>query len=43
MPFGGMESILKNVKYPEDTKKDKTEGKVLVRAFINENGVVTDV
>lgn len=43
MPVGGMESILKNVKYPEDAKKDKIEGKVLVRAFINENGVVTNV
>lgn len=42
MPVGGMESILKNVKYPEDAKKDKIEGKVLVRAFVNENGVVTD-
>ncbi len=43
VPVGGMESILKNIKYPEDAKKDKIEGKVLVRAFINENGVVTNV
>lgn len=42
MPVGGMESILKNVKYPEDAKKDKIEGKVLIRAFINEKGEVTD-
>lgn len=43
MPVGGMESILKNVKYPDEAKKDKIEGKVFVRAQINEKGDVTEV
>jgi protein TonB len=43
MPVGGMEAILKNVVYPEDAKKDKIEGKVFVRAQINEKGEVTEV
>ncbi|MBS3946141.1 MAG: energy transducer TonB [Melioribacter sp.] len=42
-PIGGMESILKNIKYPDEGKKDKIEGNVFVRANINENGVVTDM
>lgn len=43
MPVGGMEAILKNVVYPVDAKKDKIEGKVFVRAHINEKGEVTEV
>lgn len=43
MPVGGMQAIVKNVVYPEDAKKDKIEGRVFVRAQINEQGDVTDV
>lgn len=43
MPVGGMQAIVKNVIYPEDAKKDKIEGKVFVRAQINEKGEVTEV
>ncbi len=40
MPVGGMETILKNVVYPADAKKAGIEGKVLVKAVVDENGTV---
>lgn len=40
MPIGGIEAILKLIQYPEDAKKSGIEGKVLVQAFIDENGKV---
>lgn len=40
MPVGGMETILKNVVYPTDAKKAGIEGKVLVKAVVDENGTV---
>jgi periplasmic protein TonB len=40
-PFGGMESLQKNVSYPEQARKESIFGKVFVKAFINENGEVT--
>lgn len=43
MPVGGMEAIIKNVVYPADAKKEKIEGKVFIRAQINEKGDVTEV
>ncbi len=43
MPVGGMQAIVKNVVYPEDAKQAKIEGKVFVRAQINEQGDVTEV
>lgn len=43
MPVGGMQAIVKNVVYPEDAKQAKIEGKVFVRAQINEQGNVTEV
>lgn len=42
MPVGGMETILKNVVYPEDAKKDKMEGKIFVKAIIDEKGNVIE-
>jgi len=42
MPVGGMETILKNVVYPEDAKKDKIEGKIFVKAIIDEKGNVIE-
>jgi len=39
--IGGLESFLKKIKYPAEAKKKGVEGKVLVKAFIDENGNVT--
>lgn len=40
-PFGGIEKMQQNVNYPAEAKKEGIVGKVLVKAFINENGEVT--
>lgn len=40
-PFGGTEKMQQNVNYPAEAKKEGIVGKVLVKAFINENGEVT--
>ncbi|MDQ7817839.1 MAG: energy transducer TonB [Melioribacteraceae bacterium] len=37
-PIGGMQSIFRNVKYPEIAKRAGVQGKVLVRAYIDEKG-----
>lgn len=42
-PIGGLEAIVKKITYPEMAIKTRTEGKVYVLAFINENGDVDDV
>lgn len=42
MPVGGMETILKNVVYPANAKKAGIEGKVLVKAVVDENGTVVN-
>ncbi len=39
-PIGGMKAIAENVVYPEIAKVNKLEGKVLVKALINEQGKV---
>jgi len=36
--IGGLESIQKRIKYPEEAIKNKIEGTVYVMAYINENG-----
>jgi len=41
-PIGGMEAIMKNVKYPEKAKKANTQGKVIVRAVVDKNGNVVE-
>jgi protein TonB len=42
-PVGGLEAIVKKINYPDMAIKTRTEGKVYVLAFINENGDVDDV
>ena len=40
-PAGGMSTIMKKLVYPESAKKDKIQGTVKIRAFIDEYGEVT--
>ncbi len=40
-PIGGIKAIQQNVHYPEIAKRAGIEGKVYVKAFIDENGNVT--
>lgn len=42
-PIGGIQSIIQNIKYPEIAKRAGIQGKVLVRAYIDEKGNVVDV
>ncbi len=42
-PVGGLESIIKSIKYPSLAQKAGVEGKVFVLAYINEKGGVDDV
>lgn len=42
-PVGGFEAIMKRITYPEMAQKMRTEGKVYVLIYINENGDVDDV
>ncbi|MBK8944952.1 MAG: energy transducer TonB [Ignavibacteriae bacterium] len=37
---GGIPELAKNIKYPESSKKEGIEGKVFVKAIIDENGKV---
>ncbi len=39
-PSGGIEAIQKKVVYPPEAQRDKIEGKVIVKAFIDEAGSV---
>lgn len=39
-PIGGIEEIIKNVVYPASAKESGIEGKVLVKAIVDENGKV---
>ena len=39
-PIGGMYSIQEKIKYPEVAKRAGIQGKVIIQAFIDENGVV---
>lgn len=40
MPIGGIQAIAEKIVYPEEAKINGIEGKVFVRAFINEEGIV---
>ncbi|NWF49704.1 MAG: energy transducer TonB [Ignavibacteriaceae bacterium] len=40
MPLGGLEALAKNVIYPEQAKREGIEGKVFVKALIDEQGNV---
>lgn len=42
IPVGGIAAIQKHVHYPEIAKRAGIQGKVLVKAFVNEKGIVTD-
>ena len=39
-PIGGMFAIQEKIKYPEIAKRAGIEGKVIIQAFIDENGNV---
>ena len=39
-PIGGVEGIMKNIKYPELAKRAGIEGRVFVKAFVDEKGNV---
>lgn len=39
-PIGGMEAIMKNVKYPEIAKRAGIQGRVFIKAFLDEEGNV---
>jgi protein TonB len=41
-PIGGLEGIQQKIQYPEIAKRAGIEGKVYVRAFVDENGNVVD-
>ena len=41
-PIGGLQSIMEKIKYPEIAKRAGVEGKVFVRAFVDENGNVVN-
>jgi len=40
-PAGGMNTILNKLVYPESAKKDKIQGVVKIRAYIDQYGEVT--
>jgi periplasmic protein TonB len=39
---GGAAALLKNIVYPEIAREAQIEGTVIVQAFVNEKGIVTD-
>ncbi len=39
-PIGGIKGIAENVIYPEEAKKNNIQGRVFIKAFINEEGLV---
>lgn len=41
-PIGGIKAIQEKIKYPETAKKEGIEGRVYIKAFINENGDVVN-
>ena len=41
-PIGGLQEIQKKIQYPEIAKRAGVEGKVYVRAFIDEEGNVVN-
>lgn len=42
-PVGGISAIMKNVKYPDEAKKEGLQGKVFIKATIDENGDVINI
>ncbi len=41
-PIGGYAAILKNIEYPESARAEGIEGKVIIQAFVNQTGKVTE-
>lgn len=41
-PVGGPAAILRNIVYPEIAREAQIEGTVIIQAFVNEKGIVTD-
>ncbi|MBS4034004.1 MAG: TonB family protein [Ignavibacterium sp.] len=41
-PIGGLYAIQSKIKYPEEAKRNGTEGRVFIQAFIDETGNVAD-
>jgi protein TonB len=41
-PIGGLEALMRNVKYPPIAREAGIEGTVVIQAFINDRGVVTE-
>ena len=41
-PIGGLEQMIKNVVYPQSAKEAGIEGKVFIKAIIDEQGNVTE-
>ena len=39
-PSGGIESIQRKIIYPSEARRDKVEGKVIIKAFVDEAGSV---
>jgi protein TonB len=42
-PVGGFDGIMKKITYPDTAQRTKTEGKVYVFIYVNENGDVDEV
>ncbi len=42
-PIGGIKAIAEKVNYPESARKNNITGRVLIKAFINEKGIVDKV
>ncbi len=42
-PIGGLQAIQEKIKYPAKAKNEGIEGRVFVKAYINENGEVDEV
>lgn len=43
MPVGGMKAIQENIVYPEEAREKNIEGKVFVKAFVDESGNVNSL
>ncbi len=41
-PIEGQKAILENIVYPKKAKEAKIEGTVVIQAFVNEDGIITD-